>query len=60
MKGYKTLAVNAATVAGVALLTWAGGVNWAEYVSPNAAMIILAGVNIGLRLVTTTPVGAKA
>ena len=60
MKGYKTLAVNAATVVGVALLTWVGGVDWTQYVSPSVAMIILGAANIGLRVITTTPVGAKS
>ena len=57
MKGYKTLLVNGATVIGVAALTWVAGVNWTEYVSPTAAMIILGVANMGLRLITSTPVG---
>lgn len=59
MKGYRTLAVNAAMVTGAALLTWAAGVDWTQHVSPTAALIIMGGVNIGLRLITTGPVGAK-
>jgi hypothetical protein len=60
MKGYKTLAVNAATVVLMALLTWVAGVDWTQYVSPSWAMIILGAANMGLRLITTTPVGKSA
>jgi hypothetical protein len=57
MKGLRTLALNGATVVGAAALTWAVGVDWTQYVSPTAAVIIVAAANMGLRLVTTTPVG---
>lgn len=57
MKGYRTLAINAGLVAGTALLGWAAGVDWSQYVSPTAAMVIAGLVNIGLRFVTTGPVG---
>lgn len=59
MKGYRTLAANAAMVVIGALLPWAAGIDWTQHVSPTAALIIMGGVNIGLRLITTTPVGAK-
>lgn len=59
MKGYKTLAVNAATVVGVSLLTWVGGVDWTQHVSPTVAMIILGAANMALRMITTTPVGKQ-
>lgn len=57
MKGLRTLLVNGATVVGAAALTWAVGVDWTQYVSPTAAIIIVAGANMGLRVITTTPVG---
>ena len=59
MKGLRTLAVNGAIVVATALLTWAGGVDWTQHVSPTAALIVMGVVNIGLRLITTTPVGAQ-
>jgi len=59
MKGFRTLALNGAVVIGTAALTWASGVDWTQYVSPTAAMLILAGANMGLRLITTTAVGKK-
>ena len=59
MKGYRTLITNGAIVAGTALLTWAAGVDWTQYVSPTVAMIVMGGVNIGLRMITTGPVGSK-
>jgi hypothetical protein len=57
MKGLRTLLLNGATVVGAAALTWAVGVDWTQYVSPTAAIIIVAVANMGLRVVTTTPVG---
>jgi hypothetical protein len=57
MKGLRTLFLNGATVVGAAALTWAVGVDWTQYVSPTAAIIIVAGANMGLRVITTTPVG---
>lgn len=59
MKGFRTLGWNAAVVVASALLTWAAGVNWADHVSPTAAVIVVAVVNMGLRLLTSTPVGKK-
>jgi hypothetical protein len=59
MKGFRTLLINGAVVVGTAALTWAVGINWSEYVSPTVAMLILAGANVGLRLVTDTAVGTK-
>lgn len=59
MKGYRTLIFNGLGVIGVAALTWASGVNWADYVSPTVAMVIVGAVNVGLRLVTNTPIGTK-
>lgn len=58
-KGYRTLLINGAVVVGTAALTFISGVEWAEYVSPTAAMIILAAANMALRIITTTPVGEK-
>lgn len=57
MKGLRTLLINGATVVGAATLTWAVGVDWTQHVSPTAAVIIVAAANMGLRVITTTPVG---
>ena len=59
MKGFRTLILNGATVVGAAALTWAVGVDWTQYVSPTAAIIIVAGANMGLRVITTSPVGKR-
>jgi hypothetical protein len=59
MKGYRTLAVNGAIVTGTALLSWAGGVDWGQYVSPTTAFFLMGAINIGLRVITTTPVGRR-
>jgi hypothetical protein len=59
MQGYRTLAFNALVVVLGALLPWAASVDWTQYVSPQVAVLILGAVNIGLRLVTSTAVGAR-
>lgn len=59
MKGYRTLALNGALVAGAALLQWAAGVDWSQYVSPTVAVIVAGGINIAMRFVTTGPVGQQ-
>lgn len=57
MKGLRTLLINGATVVVAAALTWAVGVDWTQHVSPTVAVIIVAVANMGLRVITTTPVG---
>lgn len=57
MKGWKTLAFNGAIVIGSAGLSWVAGVNWSEYVSPTTALLLTSVANIGLRMMTNTPVG---
>lgn len=57
MKGWKTLAFNGAVIIGGAALQWVAGVNWAEYVGPTTAVLLTAAANMGLRMVTNTPVG---
>ncbi len=54
MKGWKTLAFNGAIVIGGAAVTWAAGIDWTQYLSPTAAVIAAAVVNVGLRLVTNS------
>jgi len=57
MKGFRTLLVNAGFVAAAAGLEYLASVDWSQIISPTGAVLILAGVNAALRLVTTTPVG---
>lgn len=59
MKGYRTLLANAGVIVLGALLPWAAGVDWTQYVSPQVAALIVGLANIGLRLITTTPVASK-
>ena len=59
MKGYKTLAFNGLVAVGGAALTYAAGVDWTQYVSPQTAIIIVTVANMVLRLMTSTPVGQK-
>lgn len=57
MKGFRVLLINALTAAMVAGLTYLAGVNWTDHVSPTAAVVLVALVNMALRFITTTPVG---
>ncbi|MBY6244123.1 hypothetical protein [Methylosinus sp. Sm6] len=60
LKGYRTLIVNGALVVLPPLLSWIGGVNWSDYVSPAAAVAIVSAANIGLRVITSTAIGKAA
>ncbi|MBY6243995.1 hypothetical protein [Methylosinus sp. Sm6] len=60
LKGYRTLLINGALVVLPALLSWIVGVNWADFVSPQAAVAIVSAANIGLRIITSTPIGKPA
>lgn len=56
MKGWKTLAVNVGVASATAGLTYLAGVDLTQYVSPNVALIGMAGVNVLLRILTTSPI----
>lgn len=56
-KGWRTIFWNIAGAAGAAGLQAAGAVDWSQYVSPTTAIALSAALNIGLRVITTTPVG---
>ena len=57
MKGYRTLLVNAVLAGGAAILTYLGSVDLSQYVSETWAVVLVAVINVGLRLVTTTKAG---
>lgn len=59
MKGWRTVLWNAVIVGGGAVGTYLAGIDWTQYLSPTAALIVTAVVNVGLRIVTKTPVGVK-
>ena len=59
MQGFRTLAANGLIIAAGALLPWIAGIDWTQYVSPQVAMLIVGAANIGLRLITSTPVMTK-
>lgn len=56
MKGYRTVAVNTGIAAGTAALNVLAGVDWVSLVGPHWAVAAVAIANIGLRIITTTPV----
>ena len=60
MTGFKTLIWNAMLVVAGALLPYLSGVDWTQYVSPTYAVIIVAVVNVALRIFTTTPIMKKS
>jgi len=59
MTGYKTLVWNAILVVVGALLPYLAGIDWTQYVSPQVAVIVVAVINVALRLVTTGPMLGK-
>jgi len=59
MKGFRTLAINAALVGLIAVLHFAAGVDWTVYVSPDVSVVLVAAVNMLLRTVTDTPIGVN-
>lgn len=59
MTGYRTLILNGLLAVGTSALTYIGGVDWAQYVSPTTAVLIVTVSNFAMRFATTTPVGAK-
>jgi len=59
MKGWKTLIFNLLMVIIGAVLPWLGTVDWTQYVDPKTAVVLMAVINMLLRLWTNSPVGRK-
>jgi hypothetical protein len=59
MKGYRTILVNIGVIVGTGILQNLSTIDWSQYVSPTTAIMILGFVNMGLRFITTSPVGKK-
>ncbi len=59
MKGWRTIAVNVGLAAATGGLQAAANINWIDAVGPTWAMVAVAAINIGLRAITTSPVGKK-
>lgn len=60
MKGWRTLLVNTGLIALAAALQYLAGVDFTELgVSAGLATIIVGGINLFLRLITTTSVGRR-
>ena len=59
MKGWRTIAVNVGLAAATGGLQAAANINWIDAVGTTWAMIAVAAINIGLRAITTSPVGKK-
>lgn len=59
MTGFRTLAFNGLIIALAALLQWATSIDWTQYVSPQVALMLVGAANIGLRMITRTPIGTK-
>ncbi len=57
MKGWKTLCFNFFIAVAPSALTYLAAVHWDQYVNPNIAFAIVGLIGMGLRAVTTTPVG---
>lgn len=59
MKGWKTFLFNAGITAVPAALAWLASYDWTQHVSPTVALVIVGGVNLALRAVTSTPIFKK-
>jgi hypothetical protein len=59
-KGLRTLAVGLAIAITPAALTFFGGVDWTQFGVSPAAGALIGTVVIGLRGITTTPVGRSS
>lgn len=57
MKGYRSIAFGTLLAISGPALTYLAGIDWTQYVSPTWAPVIVGVISIGLRVVTTTPVG---
>lgn len=64
LTGFKTIGFNAGIIGAVAVLQYLSNVSWADYLGPTGivvAPIVVAGINIALRFVTSSPaLGRKA
>ncbi len=59
MKGFKTIAFGFLLAIVPSVLTYLAGINWAEFVDPNIAAVIVGAITIALRLVTDSKVFNK-
>lgn len=59
LKGWRTILFNVGVAAGTVALKSLAGIDWVSVVGPVWSPLVLAGANIALRYVTTTPVGQK-
>lgn len=59
MKGWRTIAVGLAVAIAPAALQYLGGIHWESYVSPSIATLIAGALTVGMRVITTTPVGSS-
>jgi lysozyme len=57
MKGYRTIVVGLALALGPAALQYLGAVDWAQLIGPTGAFFVSGLIAIGMRAITSTPVG---
>jgi hypothetical protein len=57
MKGFRTVAIGLAIAIGPAAITYLLGLDWTSLIGPNAALFVVGLLQIGMRMITTTPVG---
>lgn len=60
LKGYRTILINLLLIAAGPVLEYLGTVNWIDFVGETGAVLVMAIINVLMRLVTTTPVGKPA
>ena len=57
MKGYRTILVGLALAIGPAALQYLGAVDWTNVIGPTGAFFVSGLVAIGMRAITTSPIG---
>jgi hypothetical protein len=59
MKGFRTIGIGLALAIAPVALQYLIGIDWSQYVAPQYVAVVSGALMILMRLVTTTPPGAK-
>jgi len=60
LKGWRTIALGLIMAVAPTGLTYLAGVDWTSLVGPNVAMAFGGAIMIGMRIITSTPVGSSS
>ena len=57
MKGFRSILIHVGIAAGTAGLGYLANYDWVTHVGPVLSVVILQVIALGMRLITTTPIG---